>query len=314
MEKGEEVVPESIEGKAMKGLQGIIKVWKNEVHSVALQADGSLWAWSSLLFDPARRGLGTEPVLIAHLPMGEATDAAPSPGAIPVPSRDCVEFGRQEQGTRSEVQVLQITNLGTAPLVINRVRIIGDAPEDFRILCASYAGVEIYPGSGCSIRLQFSPTGPGRRRAALWIESNGLGGSQRVELSGFAPAAELICADDGEAWLRWQEQVTLPVSFRVTARAMEPAVSELDPSGTDGSSRCFLVEVPVLLQVVAKTGCSEEPLLAERRFTVSEWICVEASGLGAASHHITVLQRLRLALPVSIDAELDWRAVGNQFT
>lgn len=239
--------------------------------------------------------------------------------AVAVPSRESVEFGRHELGAISEVQVLRITNLGTAPLVIDRVSIAGDGREEFRIVSASYAGVVIYPGSGCFIWLRFSPRGEGRRRAELVIESNGAERRLRVGLSGFSPAAELICADDGEAWLRLQELIALPFDIRVTGRALAPTVSELDGSGSDGTSRCFRVEVPVLLTVEAARGAGEEPLVATCRFTLTERICVEPTApastrcsVRTTPYSITALQRLQLALPINLGAELDWRLLALQ--
>jgi len=98
-------------------------------------------------------------------------------------STQSLKFGRaQPVGSISSQQTLQVSNAGTAPLVISGVQTGGADPGDFPLddLCQQ----PIAPGSSCQLGVRFAPQAKGSRTATLAVVTNTPTAPAPVTLSG----------------------------------------------------------------------------------------------------------------------------------
>jgi collagen triple helix repeat protein len=114
--------------------------------------------------------------------------APPSPEAGVVASPSNLGFGQEATGTIGAAHTVTLTSSGDAPLVIDRVRIVGDYPEDFLSAADSCAGETLAPDATCTIKVRFAPGAEGPRSAVLRVFSNAAGGELDVGLSGTGTA------------------------------------------------------------------------------------------------------------------------------
>ena len=120
--------------------------------------------------------------------MRPTATATPTPGAAPslpnlLLNPTAVQFARQDIGTTSAVQILDVVNLGVTPVTVIDVTISGGDQGDFaeRDSCA---GAAIGVDDGCAISIRFTPLTRGFRRAVLVITITGAPSPQIVPLSG----------------------------------------------------------------------------------------------------------------------------------
>jgi len=106
----------------------------------------------------------------------EGPFAAAQPGSL--------SFGNQNAGTRSPVQEVKISNLGTAALKITDVDLTGSDPDEYAPIESNNCMKELAPGDSCSIGVKFSPTSVGAKKASLSIVYNGSNSPLTVPLSG----------------------------------------------------------------------------------------------------------------------------------
>jgi hypothetical protein len=96
-------------------------------------------------------------------------------------------------GQTSTTQPEKITNIGTQTLHIGKIAITGT--ENFNFAQQNNCGNQLAPQAICVIEVNFSPTSPGLRTAALTISDDAAGGEQSIPLSGqgtiitFTPAS-----------------------------------------------------------------------------------------------------------------------------
>ena len=91
-----------------------------------------------------------------------------------------LSYPDQALGTNSSVQVVTITNTGSAPLQVASVSITGDFSQVDT--CSPAAGVPA--GSTCIVSVTFTPTARGTRNGTLTIATNASGSPAVVALSG----------------------------------------------------------------------------------------------------------------------------------
>lgn len=111
----------------------------------------------------------------------------------PVPqvmlSPTALSFGSQRVGGPSRVQVVVLTNTGSAKLNINSaIRIDGTARSEFQLqrvhqACPEDSG-ELAPNAMCSIGVAFTPVSPGAKNAQLIVDDDAAGSPHTVALSG----------------------------------------------------------------------------------------------------------------------------------
>jgi Abnormal spindle-like microcephaly-assoc'd, ASPM-SPD-2-Hydin len=117
-----------------------------------------------------------------------AVCAAPAERAVPLVSFDKpgLTFADQAVGTAATTQTIRLFNVGTAPMTIDAVALVGANPADFSFVntCPS----SLAASGICSINVTFKPTAAGSRVAGLDFQTNGANVSGFVPLSGNATA------------------------------------------------------------------------------------------------------------------------------
>jgi hypothetical protein len=96
---------------------------------------------------------------------------------------DMLSFGTQDLHTTSAARAIHIVNLGPTALNIASVSVTGTTPRDFSA-SDSCAGTTMRVYNGCTIRIRFTPSRSGLRRASLVIADNAADTPQIVPLSG----------------------------------------------------------------------------------------------------------------------------------
>ena len=93
-----------------------------------------------------------------------------------------LNFGVQVVGSRSPVQAVVLTNVGTKTLHISSIAVTGTNAADFAE--HTPCGSSLPPKAHCMIRVTFKPTAVGPRSAAVTITDDAGGSPQSVPLSG----------------------------------------------------------------------------------------------------------------------------------
>lgn len=94
-----------------------------------------------------------------------------------------LDFPQQIVGSVAAPQVVWLSNGGTAPLAVERVRLEGLAAADFVLRRDDCSGHQLPPGERCALRFVFVPTAVGERRARVVVVSDAAEG-QGSELIG----------------------------------------------------------------------------------------------------------------------------------
>lgn len=113
--------------------------------------------------------------------------------SLPVPavalSPVVLAFGNQPIGTSGKLQVIVLSNLGSATLTLTSgIRIDGAAGAEFRLQktnspCPEGAG-QLAPSASCSIGIVFIPASAGPKSAQVIVVDDAAGSPQTVALSG----------------------------------------------------------------------------------------------------------------------------------
>jgi hypothetical protein len=150
-----------------------------------------LWLTARNAVGSARRSLQLPRATVTATPIPTVT-ATPLPAAAASPPAlvlipDTLSFGTQDVHTASAARVIHIVNLGPTALTIASVSITGTNPRDFSAsdACAgTTVGTPLSAYNGCTIRIRFTPSRSGARRASLVIADNAADTPQIVPLSG----------------------------------------------------------------------------------------------------------------------------------
>jgi len=101
--------------------------------------------------------------------------SVPPNAASATPSPTSLSFGSTgspvARGTISAPQSVNVTNNGSAPLVVTGFEIGGAWPEDFVTRDSTFAN-RIAVGSHCTVKVRFAPNAKGSRSATLTVRSN----------------------------------------------------------------------------------------------------------------------------------------------
>jgi FG-GAP-like repeat/Abnormal spindle-like microcephaly-assoc'd, ASPM-SPD-2-Hydin/Protein of unknown function (DUF1573) len=128
-----------------------------------------------------------------NLPGGPKTLTLAGTGVVPIVSLggNSISFGSQIVGSTSGVQMVSLSNIGTAPLTISSIAITGTNSGDFSQ--TNTCGGSVAIGANCSISVTFKPTATGPRRGSVTITDNASGSPQAVGLTGtgIAPVVSL---------------------------------------------------------------------------------------------------------------------------
>lgn len=110
------------------------------------------------------------------------------------PAPTALDFPNQPVGTNSPAKITQITNAGTAPLLITNVYLAGTDAAEFNILNDTCAAAGPIPGSAsCVVQVEFSPTSAGVKLASVHFIENVE--TTVVTLTGTAVLTPVLLAD-----------------------------------------------------------------------------------------------------------------------
>ena len=93
-----------------------------------------------------------------------------------------INFGDQQVGTQSNPAPVQLTNLGSTTVTIQKIFVGGKDSGDFSQ--TNNCGTSVPPGGSCQINVTFAPVAKGERTANLEVEDNGGGSPQKMQLTG----------------------------------------------------------------------------------------------------------------------------------
>lgn len=145
----------------------------------------------NLTFTPTAAGAATGSLNIASNASGSPHTVALSGTGITEPAAltrvrlrpNSMEFKAQLLNTPSTARVVTLRNEGQAALRIDSLRISGKQAGDFAQTNDCPLGGTLAPQASCSIRVVFTPTKAGERKAALYLTGN-VNGQPKVELKG----------------------------------------------------------------------------------------------------------------------------------
>jgi len=114
------------------------------------------------------------------------TAVSPAVPAI-VLSTSTVTFSSQQVGTQSSSATVTVTNSGNATLLVTSITTTGDFTESDNCV-----GTPVAPSAGCTVLVQFIPTGTGTRNGVLTIYGNVAGGQATATLTGVGTTAASV--------------------------------------------------------------------------------------------------------------------------
>ncbi len=140
----------------------------------------------ALRFEPRAAGVRRAVLeLVGNLGRGVKSAPLLGRGAAPVIGLDRteLEFGGQQVGGATDPGAVEVANLGSAPLEIARVRLVGEHAGDFA-LSDGCSRRTVAPGRTCRLEVTFRPRAAGDKEARLEISSDSAGEGQAVSLTG----------------------------------------------------------------------------------------------------------------------------------
>jgi VCBS repeat protein/centrosomal CEP192-like protein/FG-GAP repeat protein len=143
----------------------------------------------NVAFKPTASGVRNGAVTVTHQLAGSPQSVALSgTGVAPIVTLGgtSISFGNQNVGTTSSVQMVTLSNTGTATLTIPGIAITGANAGDFAQ--TNTCGASVAAGANCSISVTFKPTATGNRSASVTITDNAAGSPQTVSLTGTGAA------------------------------------------------------------------------------------------------------------------------------
>jgi Abnormal spindle-like microcephaly-assoc'd, ASPM-SPD-2-Hydin len=139
----------------------------------------------SVSFKPTSAGTRTASLAVADNAPGSPqtvalTGTGNGPGATLSPTS--LSFGLQLRNTTSAAKTVTLTNTGNATLTISNYSFTGTNPTNFAQ--THTCGSTLAPGTSCTIRVTFTPSGTGSRSATLNVSTNAAGSPQTATLTG----------------------------------------------------------------------------------------------------------------------------------
>jgi Beta-propeller repeat len=164
-------------------------------------------------------------------------------------------FATQAVGTTSGLQIVTLSNVGSAPLNLTNLAMIGGGATSFGYFTRGSNACQLppgtlAPGTNCTIVVDFIPQAAGSANAALTFTDNAAGSPQMVALSGIGAAAtEISVKPDSVAFGTQSTGLTSPpvtitvlntgnyvMSFAPTPISMSPANAEFAQTNTCAST------------------------------------------------------------------------------
>jgi hypothetical protein len=184
-----------------------------------------------LTFTPSAAGSRSASLSFADNAVGSpqavtlsGTGVATVPQALLTPSP--VAFGNQASGTSSAVQVVVLSNPGTASLNITSLTLTGASSSAFSVQSA--CGAVLLAGASCNISTMFSPTTIGALSAAITVVDNAANSPQSDTLTGTGTAALAPQAVLAPATVPFANQISGTTSASQTVTLSNPGTATLN--------------------------------------------------------------------------------------
>jgi hypothetical protein len=141
-------------------------------------------------------------------------------------------YGQQVVGTSSQPQTANLYNAGSTPLNLTSIKIGGTDPNDFTQTNNCPTSVPV--GSGCQIKVTFTPTAAGNRQAELVVAYKGTPSPQSVALTGQGVAAVSVSLTPSNLAFATQLVKTTSAPQTATLTNTGPANVTINSIGTSG--------------------------------------------------------------------------------
>lgn len=226
-----------------------------------------------------------------------------------------LQFPNQEVSSRSPVQMITVSNLGTSPLKISDVSVTGANADDFVLGNSGCGRTLIVPGDSCQIRVTFTPRDSGARTAILTVTANTAGPSPTVSLSGTGigpiPAIEPTSIDFGD---QADRQRSAPRTINLTNHGSAPwKIRTLSVTGADSSDFLKMNDQCAGATLSPNSSCSVSVVFMPRAPGDRNATLTITDNTGESPHSVT-LHGTSLSAPVpqaSISAaRLDFGTIG----
>jgi hypothetical protein len=186
-------------------------------------------------------------------------------------------FSSQHVGTSSKAQTVTLSNRGNATLSITSLAVNGTNRSNFAE--TNTCGRSVAPFSHCTIRVTFTPSAGGSRKASVSISDNARGSPQTVGLSGTgvltAAAAVAAVASLSPTSLAFGNQ---PVGTPSTAQSLT-----LSNTGSAALSITSVALTGTNASDFAQTNTCGGSLAAGANCTIAVWFTPSVAGSEAAS-------------------------------
>ena len=117
-------------------------------------------------------------------PQATAEEFLAGNGPLVTVTPGSIAFGGQQVGTVSAAHFYQVTNVGSAGLVVTGATVTGKNPGDFRAHTGC-AGAPVPPGGTCTVAVRFAPSSTSLRTATISVSDNAPLSPQGVPVTGF---------------------------------------------------------------------------------------------------------------------------------
>jgi Putative Ig domain len=114
---------------------------------------------------------------------GGGTTTPPPAGTLTISPASLI-FPGEPTGVTSPPQTVTVTDTGTAPVFFNADSPRGDAVLDFRAVQDNCVGIQLAPGTSCTITITFTPTADGTRTSTFALVDNAAASPQIISVSG----------------------------------------------------------------------------------------------------------------------------------
>ncbi|MEE8367340.1 MAG: choice-of-anchor D domain-containing protein [Thermoanaerobaculia bacterium] len=252
-----------------------------------------------LLFRPTVMGVSSTDLIIRSNGRGELLQlkisgegVAPRIGV----DRRAFDFGLQPVAQSGKTKEIVISNLGSAPLHVQRSSITGESRRDFVRAADTCSSQTLEPGEDCLLRIKFLPQAAGLRSAELTVPSDSIEALSPILLTGRGELrGSSLTVKPGQ--LEFASQLENArgdaQSFRVTNRGLDPIAFKAIRLGSVGEGFRIVRETCTQKRLAPAESCSVEVSFRPSRLgelgsvvqvtnlEETEFVAVPLSGTGA---------------------------------
>jgi hypothetical protein len=183
------------------------------------------------------------------------------PGAAPLVSLtpSSLAFGGQPVGSASAVQIVTLSNAGTAALAISSIAVAGDFRQ------TNTCGSTLPPNARCTLSVTFVPSAGGTRNGTLTVSDNASGSPQSVALTG---AGQDFLLDASPTSTAINAGTTATYRLSVSSLGGLTGAVSLACSGTPAESSCSISPASVTLSASGSAAATMTVTTTSRSFAL----------------------------------------------